>query len=78
MKAHDLAVKKVKEFSKNKERPLTESDIRSFNKIILKEPFWKSTVTPDGQSTRKKTVLSQHKKQPNHVQTATGEIFKFG
>ena len=77
MEAHDLAVKKVREFARDKERHLTEADIRSLNLLILKEPFWKEAETPDGQFTRKQIFPGEYKTQPNHVRTATGEIFKF-
>ena len=77
MKAHDLAIEKVKEFVADKNRKITEADIRNLNQIILKEPFWKEAETPDGQKTQKEIVPGQYKKQPNHVRTETGEIFKF-
>src|ERR1039458_8086546 len=41
MKAHDLAYFLIQNWAKEKERPLTESDIKELNKTILKEPFWK-------------------------------------
>ena len=77
MKAHDLAVAKVREFAEDKERHLTEADIRSLNLLILKEPFWKEAETLDGQFTRKQIFPGKYKTQPNHVRTATGEFFKF-
>ncbi|MCY4047652.1 MAG: Fic family protein [Candidatus Dadabacteria bacterium] len=75
MKAHDLAIEKVREFAVN--RKLTEADIRSLNRTILKKKFWKEAETPDGKKTRKEIIPGQYKKQPNHVRTETGEIFKF-
>lgn len=75
--AHDLAVNKIKELAKDKERNLTEADIRKLNQIILKEPFLKDAITPDGQKTRKKIIPGKYKTGPNHVQTESGEIFKF-
>ena len=77
MKAHDLAVEKVRELARDKERDLTEADIRTLNLLVLKEPFWKEAETPDGQPTRKQIFPGQYKTQPNHVRTPTGEIFKF-
>ncbi len=77
MKAHDLAVEKVRELAGDKERHLTEADIRNLNRLILKEPFWKDAETPDGQLTRKQIFPGKYKTQPNHVRTATGEIFRF-
>ena len=77
MKAHDLAIEKVREYARDKERNLTETDIRDLNQIILKEPFWKEAQTPDGEPTRKQIVPGKYKTQPNHVQTVTGELFEF-
>ena len=77
MQAHDIAINKVKEFAKDRDRNLTEADIRGLNKIILKEPFWSQAQAPDGTPTQKKIIPGQYKEQPNHVKTATGEIFKF-
>ena len=77
MEAHDLAVEKVRELAGDKQRHLTEADIRNLNRIILKEPFWKDAETPDGQPTRKQISPGKYKTQPNHVRTAKGEIFEF-
>ena len=77
MKAHNVGINKVREFAEDKEYCLTEADIRSLNLIILKEPFWEEAETPDGQPTRKQIFPGRYKNQPNHVRTATGEIFKF-
>ena len=77
MKAHDLAIKKVKEYAQSQDRILTESDIRDLNKITLKEPYFKKAQTPDGAVTQRKIIPGDYKILPNHVVTATGEIFKF-
>ena len=77
MKAHDAGIKKVREFAEDRKRRLTEVDIRDLNRIILKEPFWKEAKTLDGQPARKQVVPGRYKIEPNHVKTATGEIFKF-
>ena len=77
MRAHDLAIEKVREYARDKERNLTETDIRDLNQIILKEPFWKEAQTPDGKPTQKQIVPGKYKTQPNHVQTVTGELFEF-
>ena len=77
MKAHDLAIKQVKEYAQDQERTLVESDIRDFNKIILKEPYSKKAQTSEGVPTQKKIIPGEYKTQPNHVITAAGEVFKF-
>ena len=77
MKAHNVGIEKVREFAEDKERCLTEVDIRGLNLIILKEPFQKEAKTLGGQITWKEVVPGRYKTEPNHVETATGEIFKF-
>ena len=77
MEAHNVGIEKVREFAEDKERCLTEADIRGLNLIILKEPFRKKAKTPGGQLTWKEVVPGRYKTQPNHVETPTGEIFKF-
>jgi Fic family protein len=76
MKAHDVAITRVQDLARDG-RPLTESEIRTWNEIILKEPFWKSAVTPEGHPTRKQIVPGRYKTQPNSVLTPSGEIFAF-
>jgi Fic family protein len=76
MKAHDVAITRLRELAGEK-RPLTEAEIRTWNGIILKEPFWKDAITPAGEPTRKQIVPGQYKSTPNSVRTATGEIFDF-
>lgn len=77
MKAHNVAIEKVKEFAEDNKYYLTEADVRNLNLIILKEPFWKEAETAEGELTWKQVFPGKYKTQPNHVRTATGEIFKF-
>ena len=76
MKAHDVAINHTRSLS-DAEQVIGEGDIRDLNKILLKEPFWQSAETPDGQPTRKRIIPGQYKRQPNHVRTATGELHRF-
>ena len=76
MKAHDAAIDHTRRLADG-ERLLGEGDIRDLNQILLKEPFWQTAETPDGQPTRKRIVPGQYKTQPNHVRTATGELHRF-
>ncbi len=76
MKAHDLAIAHTRSLARQ-EQILGEGDIRDLNKILLKEPFWHTAETLDGQPTRKRIVPGQYKTQPNHVRTATGELHRF-
>jgi len=76
MKAHDVAIDHMRQLVED-DRPLTEADIRDFNRILLKESFWKDAITPDGQPSRIEILPGEYKKQPNNVRTASGEIFRF-
>jgi Fic family protein len=73
---HNEAVLWVLEVVKD-DRPLTENFIRELHKLILKEPYEVDAITADGKPTKKKISVGDYKKQPNHVKTQTGEIFRF-
>ncbi len=73
MKAHNVAFEHARQLA-TEDSPIHEADVRDLNKICLKEPFYKLAETPDGELTRKKIILGEYKKQPNHVLTSTGEI----
>ena len=77
MKAHDVAINQVQQWAQNKTRSITEADIRTLNKIILKEPFFKKAQTSTGQPTQKKIIPGQYKAENNHVHTVSGNVFKF-
>ncbi|MCP5547764.1 MAG: Fic family protein [Akkermansiaceae bacterium] len=76
MQAHDVAIDHMKALV-TEERPLTEGDIRDFNRILIKESFWKDAITADGQPSRIEILPGEYKKQPNNVRTAGGDIFRF-
>ncbi len=76
MKAHDVAIDHTRSLA-GAEQAIGEGDVRDLNQILLKEPFWQSAETPDGQPTHKRIVPGQYKTQPNHVRTATGELHRF-
>jgi len=76
MKAHNVAFNYMQKLAKENQL-IQETDIRDFNKICLKEPFFKKAKTQEGQETRKKIIPGKYKTMPNHVVTQTGEIFYF-
>jgi len=76
MHGHDVAIELVRVLARE-ERALGEGDIRDLNRIVLKEGFWRVAETLDGEPTRKWIEPGRYKTQPNHVMTATGEIFYF-
>lgn len=77
MKAHDVTIRMVKEMAEDKERDLTEADIRQLNKVLLVEPFYKDAITASGEPTQKKIIPGEYKTTSNSVKTKTGEIFQF-
>lgn len=77
MKAHDVAIHMIKDWAADKDRELTEADIRNLNKIILVQPYWKEAITPDGQPTRRQIKVGEYKEFPNSVRLKTGELFHY-
>lgn len=77
MKAHDVGLKVMKQEALDTERPLTEAFIRELNKIILVRPYWKDARTHSGEPTRMEVKIGTYKTRPNHVLTATGEVFNY-
>lgn len=58
-------------------RPLNESFIRDVHKLLLKESYEVDAQTPDGKPIKKRVIVGDYKKMPNHVLTKTGEMFYF-
>lgn len=77
MKGHDVALKLIEELAFDKERNLSENFIREINKAILKEPFYKEAITPDGQPTRRLIKIGEYKSFPNSVRLQNGEMFNY-
>ena len=57
--------------------PLTESFVRQLHALILRERYQVDAITPEGAPTRRWIEVGQYKTGQNHVQTVTGEIFRF-
>lgn len=77
MKAHDVAYHLVEEWAQDRERPLTEQNIKNLNEVILVRSFWKDAITPNGQSTRRQIKVGDYKEHPNSVRLQNGEIFEY-
>ena len=77
MQAHDVALQMIKEWAAEKERQLSEKDIKNLNEVILVKPFWKEAITTDGQSTRRLIKIGNYKEFPNSVRLQNGEIFEY-
>ncbi len=73
---HNEAITYILEIVKQ-ERSITEHFIRELHTLILKEPYEVDTITPDGLPSKKKITVGAYKSMPNHVRTATGEMFWF-
>jgi len=77
MEAHDVAFRMIKEWAMDKERVLTEVDVKTLNEVILVKPFYKEAITLDRQSTRRLIDVGTYKKFPNSVRLANGEIHEY-
>jgi Fic family protein len=77
MKAHDTALKLVKEAALDPDHVLSEKFIKEINQIILVRPYYKEAITLDGQPTRRLIEPGQYKKYPNSVLLENGETFDY-
>jgi Fic family protein len=77
MKAHDVALKIVREAALDDSHILTEKFIKELNEIVLVRPFYKEAITADGQPTRRLIEPGTYKKYPNSVLLENGEVFNY-
>ncbi len=77
MQAHDVAIHLIRDWAYDKERGLTEADIKNLNKIILVKPYWKEALTYDGQQTRRQIKVGDYKEYPNSVKLKSGQMFHY-
>lgn len=73
IKGHNEAIGFMLQLIKEN-RPLSESDIKDLHKIILVEPYFSKTVSPEGIEFQKEIKIGQYKTSPNHVKTVSGDI----
>ena len=74
---HGKAIKIIEELARSA-MPLTESDIKELNKLVLGEQSYESPArTTEGLDTLKTIIPGTYKTLPNHVRTATGEVFRY-
>lgn len=76
IKGHNKALLLLEDII-HENRPITESFIRELHQMILQEDYYNKAVTPTGDETRRLIKVGEYKQAPNHVKTATGEIFRF-
>lgn len=77
MKGGDVAFQLIQELAADKERPLTEQNVKYLNQILLVRPFWKDAVTQEGQATRRLIKVGDYKDHPNSVRLSNGEMFDY-
>ncbi len=76
MKWHNEALKWILDIVYD-EYPLSETFIRELNKMLLGDPYEVDAITPEWIPTKRGIIPWEYKSAPNHVQTKTGEIFRF-
>lgn len=77
MKASEVAYQYIEELAEDKERPLSERDLKELNRILLVRPFYKEATTADGQETRRLISIGDYKQHPNTVRLENGELFHY-
>jgi Fic family protein len=75
MKAHDLALKNIRQAADDPEFRLSQKFIKEINQLILVEPFYSEAITPEGKPTQKRIVPGEYKKTPNSVRLSNGEMY---
>ena len=73
---HNEAIDALVELTRG-DAPLSESFFRQLHVLILRERYQVDAITPEGAPTRRWIEVGQYKTGQNHVQTVTGEIFRF-
>lgn len=76
IKGHNEAINWVVDLVKGNAE-LTQVFIRELHTLLLKESSESFAQTPDGKPTKKRIEVGKYKTLPNHVLTATGEMFYF-
>lgn len=76
IKGHNEAINWVVDLVKGNTE-LTQVFIRELHTLLLKESSESFAQTPDGKPTKKLIEVGKYKTLPNHVRTATGEMFYF-
>lgn len=77
MKASDVGLKMMKEESRLKEMPLSQSFIRTLHKTLLREDYTVYRNLPGGMTTSYVIHAGQYKSHPNSVITRYGDRFEY-
>ena len=76
VQGHDEAIHFIEDMIKEN-YPMNEVFIRDLHQLILKKPYKKPSITPDGIPSQRTINIGKYKETPNHVRTQTGEMFYF-
>lgn len=77
MKAHNVALKMIQTEASDRQKPLTESFIRTLHKTLLREDYDVYRKSADGMSNSYTVHAGCYKTRPNSVITVTGERFEY-
>lgn len=77
MKAHNVALKMIQTEASDKQKPLTESFIRTLHHTLLREDYVVYRKSADGMSNSYTVHAGCYKTRPNSVITVTGERFEY-
>ena len=77
MKAHNVCLKMMQEEANIKEKPLTESFIRTLHQTMLREDYTVYRQLPGGVNTSYVVHAGCYKTRPNSVITPSGERFEY-
>jgi Fic family protein len=76
VKGHHKAILELKNIVKENQ-PITQNLIRNLNQTLLVSDYYRPSITPTGETVQRLIQAGVYKTHPNHVQTVTGEIYKF-
>jgi Fic family protein len=76
IRGHDDVLKMLPKLIADKHR-LTEADIKNMHRDLLREPYFKDAIAPDGKIFRLKVRLGEYKQERNIVHTPTGETHEY-
>ncbi len=73
---HNEAIDELVDLTRG-DTPLSESFLRQLHVLILGKRYQVDAITAEGAPTRRWIEVGQYKTGQNHVQTVTGEVFRF-
>lgn len=76
VEGHERAVDLMLDMIKG-QRDLSQHDVRQLHQLLLKEDYQQSSLGPDNEYLFRTIRVGEYKRQPNHVLTATGQVFYY-